>query len=512
MTNLKRGVFLFVKKGIIKDNILQFQFRKKGFYYYYKFKDCNRESCNFNNFEKIKIDRLVRRDYIKKYDIITFARNITPPLSPPLIGNIPDIQGYVELTSFEQKQNEESEKRRKDESEINNKKKKYYEDVKKQQVQILEHKNTNIISKDRILKNGINNELKVGDFILVIFNNNSYIILQCVNMDSNSYYFLKLFIINRMVQYKNDEMDKLHECNDDCINKLLSDSKVFNIYHDSTLFNNEVYAKIIGPNHTNNISSALNTKTSPIIVVSNSSVVLPASNNENLPLVLRNNTRSKSNNTKSNSVKRTITKYNNAKNKSKPNNFFPITHSNILEIYKNFKKLVKAKIMKKTGLYKFTKNNKNNKNKTKKSNGSKNNNTSNKLLEILDSVKKPSSSKNINDLKKEPIEIGRGDMLIFNIFDDIYYFMECNKVVSKGENDYEYKMRIYECNKKTKKCQVNENKNITLNEKQMKFIIVESVVIKLFKLKSDFKDIADEILLSSENSNDIKKLYDMLVK
>jgi hypothetical protein len=183
----------------------------------------------------------------------------------------------------------------------------------------------------------------------------------------------------------------------------------------------------------------------------------------------------------------------------------------VLKMYKNLKKLAKAEIRKRTRFLTLNlkgKKNPKNKTKNKKSNESKNNDKSpNKLLEILDSIKKPSSSKNIIDLKQEPLKMKSGDRVIFNIFDDIYYFMECDKVVKKGESDNEYKMKMYECNKNTKKCGVNENSSITLNEEQMKYIIKNSVVIKIYKLKEEFNDIAHELLLSSEKCNDIKELY-----
>lgn len=507
MSDLKKDVFLIVKEGTIKDSILQFKFRKSGFYYYYKFKDCNRESCDFNNFEKIKIHREIRREYITKYDIITFPRNITPPPPPPPPA-IVNVTGFVELTSLVKRQNDESMQKRKQE--------KYLEEVKKQQNQTLHHKNANIIQKDKIVNDGINNALKIYDFIMIVFKNNSYLLLQCIYIDNSNYYFLKLFIMNRIVQYKNDEMDKIHECSHDCINQLLSDSHIFNIYHDSKLYNDDVYAKIIVPGHTNNISSALNTKTSPVIVVSVKNGSTP--HNENMAVVLRNNTKTKSmtNSNNIDNMKYNIVTNSNNQNKSKKQRSIPITHIGVLKIYKNLKKLVKAENRKKTRFFTLNlkgKKNPNNKTKNKKSNESKNNDKSpNKLLEILDSIKKPSSSKNIIDLKQKPLVMKSGDRVIFNIFDDIYYFMECDKVLNKGDNTNEYKMKMYECNKKTKKCGVNENTNITLNEKQMEYIIKNSLVIKIYKLKEDFNDIAHELLLSSEKCNDINELYNNIGK
>jgi hypothetical protein len=411
---------------------------------------------------------------------------------------------------------QENERKRKEEEQENERKRKEEEEEDRRRKQLIQEriekreqesreKREKFKTKEQILNNGFRNEIKINDFLLVVFLDNSYILLQCIDINNNNYYFLKLYVINKKVQYKDDEMNKIHQCNDTCINEMLSRSSIFNIYHDAALFENKVYSEIVMKNNTKNINPIFDKKNTPVIVVSkNSNSSNKVSENDKLTIVLKNkeildtmsSSHKKSN--KSNSSKKP------KQNKSKKSQYIHINSKDVLPAYKNLKKVMKENLKYKLfGNLAYTfKNKKTDNKKTKKNLNPENSKAELQLLhDIPKNDRNVVNYKNNSNLKDN---LKKGDYLYFKIYDKIY-FLKYVEIL----NGNMYKFDQYYC--ENNECHKNTGDIIFLDE-QLEHVIHKCKYIILYKeLNNDDKEQLS-VVVNKSNVNKINELKKQIIQ
>lgn len=572
MSKLKVGDFIYVTKGNLSfvGKVLQLVAKQSSNYYYNLYQECSDTKCNLDKFSKIKLHSKNRKAYINEYDIIltpnsqtlddSDKKTIMDFLKKIKQQSKQEVQGLI----VDQKVDSVFNRIQIDQERRNQAIMQKMEENRKKEME----ENEKVKIKEQILKTGFKHEIKIEDFLMIIFPDNTYILLQCVDINNNNYYFLKLHLAKTdrgelKPHYKDSELNKIRRCNENCINDLLEKSSVFNIYHDAAKFDSGVYSSIIIPKYTKNVNSLFDKETTPVVVapdLKNADSVENVGQNDKLTIVLKNENNSYgsiSNKSYQNKTKRSHFIPIGGKDAKRVLAFIRINPKDVLPFYKRAKKYITEKIKTNIG-YNIL----NNKNKTKskrnvkvsrepqndspqlspslnltlKKREEKSNSKSNsfdKLLHIIENQKSTNATgvdmTKVENLEKlSLIEIAGRNVLnilkitehVVNSLDNNYllfkihgriYFLKHVKTLSYDNGMKIYKFATYNC--ENNDCKENETiAPAVFIDSQLNYILRNSEYMALFKklTDNDKKEIS-EILQNEENVNDIEFLKKHLV-